>query len=226
MKSEEGHDMRQNAKSRHHFLTGLAGTAITVAIASAFLATHTTSALADAAAQPGAPGCVMCHGMRGEGAPSGVPRLAGQNADYLDHALSLFKTGARAGAIMQPIAQNLSDSEIRRLADYFSNQHAALTDASASASSQLVIAGKQLAEMGTADKAACFSCHGAQGKGNGARFPSIAGQPAQFVINRLHEFQARAQGTAPQPGTMTAVAATLDERQIEEAAAYLSQLEP
>jgi cytochrome c553 len=164
--------------------------------------------------------------MRGEGAPSGVPRLAGQNADYLDHALSLFKTGARAGAMMQPIAQNLSDSEIRRLADYFSNQHPALADSGVSASPQLVIAGKQLAEMGAADKAACFSCHGAQGKGNGARFPSIAGQPAQFVINRLHEFQARAQGTAPQPGTMTAVAATLDEQQIQEAAAYLSQLEP
>jgi cytochrome c553 len=226
MKSEEGHDMRQNAKSRHHFLTGLAGTAITVAIASAFLAAHTTSALAGAAGQPGAPGCVTCHGMRGEGARSGVPRLAGQNADYLDHALSLFKTGARAGATMQPIAQNLSDSEIRRLADYFSNQHAALADSGASASPQLVIAGKQLAEMGAADKAACFSCHGAQGKGNGARFPGIAGQPAQFVINRLHEFQARAHGTAPQPGTMTAVAATLDERQIQEAAAYLSQLEP
>jgi cytochrome c553 len=128
--------------------------------------------------------------------------------------------------MMQPIAQNLSDSEIRRLADYFSNQLAALADSGASASPQLVIAGKHLAEMGAADKAACFSCHGAQGKGNGARFPGIAGQPAQFVINRLHEFQARAHGTAPQPGTMTAVAATLDERQIQEAAAYLSQLEP
>jgi cytochrome c553 len=218
--------MRQNAKSRHPLLTGLAGTALTVAVASAFLTAHTSPALAGAAAQPGAPGCVTCHGMRGEGASSGVPRLAGQNADYLDHALSLFKTGARAGALMQPIAQNLSDAEIRRLADYFSNQHAALADAGASASPQLVIAGKQLAEMGAVDKAACFSCHGAQGKGNGARFPSIAGQPALFVINRLHEFQARARGTAPRPGTMTAVAATLDERQIQEAAAYLSQLEP
>jgi cytochrome c553 len=225
MKSEAGHDMSQNAKSRHPFLTGVAGTAITVAIASGFLAVHSTAALADAV-QSGAPGCVACHGMRGEGAPGGVPRLAGQNADYLDHALSLFKTGARASAIMQPIAQNLSDTEMRRLADYFSNQHAPLAGASASASPQLVIAGKQLAEMGAADKAACFSCHGAQGKGNGARFPSIAGQSAQFVVNRLHEFQARAKGTAPQPGTMTAVAATLDERQIEEAAAYLSQLEP
>jgi cytochrome c553 len=69
------------------------------------------------------------------------------------------------------------------------------------------------------------ACHGMQGEGNGTRFPSIAGQPAQFVINRLHAFQARARAKAPQPGTMTAVAATLDESQIQAAAAYLSRLE-
>ena len=80
--------------------------------------------------------------------------------------------------------------------------------------------------MGAANVDACFSCHAALGKGNGARFPSIAAEPAQFVINRLQEFQARAQGTTPQPGTMTAVAAKLDARQIEAAAAYLAQLEP
>jgi cytochrome c553 len=64
-----------------------------------------------------------------------------------------------------------------------------------------------------------------EGKGNGVRFPSIGGQPGQFVIDRLHEFQTRARQKAPQPGTMTAVAATMDEKQIEAAAAYLSRLE-
>jgi cytochrome c553 len=49
--------------------------------------------------------------------------------------------------------------------------------------------------------------------------------PAQYVINRLDDFQLRAKENVPQPGTMTAVAATLDARQIEEVAAYLSQLE-
>jgi len=187
-----------------------------------FFSPYTTTALADAAAQDGAPLCVACHGTHGGGAPNGVPRLAGQNADYLSHALSMFKAGTRASATMQPIARNLSDTEMRRLADYFSKQDAPL--AGAAASPQLVLAGKQLAETGAANVAACFSCHAEQGKGNGARFPRIAGQPAQFVINRLHEFQARARGKTPEPGTMTAVAATLDERQIEAAAAYLSQL--
>jgi cytochrome c553 len=240
VESESGHDMSQSSK-----LSGVAvakgikrivtidsllaagrATVLIAATACAFLGSRATSALADAAVQDGAPTCVTCHGMHGEGTPGGVPRLAGQNADYMSHALSMFKAGTRAGAIMQPIARNLSDTEIRRLADYFSTQNAPLAGAAASASPQLVLAGKQLAEMGDANAAACFSCHAAQGKGNGARFPSIAGEPAQFVINRLHEFQARARGKTPQPGTMTAVASTLDERQIEEAAAYLSQLEP
>jgi cytochrome c553 len=197
-----------------------------IAAASVFLAAHTTSALADPAGQVDASKCTVCHGIHGEGASGGVPRLAGQNADYINHALSLFKTGTRASAIMQPIARNLNDVEIRLLADYFSNQSAPRVEMAASASPQLVLAGKQLAEKGAANVAACFSCHAAQGKGNGARFPSIAAEPAKFVVNRLHEFQARAQGKVPEPGTMTAVAATLDETQIEEAAAYLSQLEP
>jgi cytochrome c553 len=141
------------------------------------------------------------------------------------HALSMFKAGTRNSAIMQPIAQGLSDTQIRELADYFSKQEAPVVDAGATSSPQLLLAGRQLAQVGAGNVAACFSCHAELGQGNGARFPRIAGEPAQFVINRLHEFQARAQKATPQPGTMTAVAATLDESQIKEAAAYLSQLQ-
>jgi cytochrome c553 len=142
----------------------------------------------------------------------------------MSHALSMFKAGKRVSAIMQPIAQTLSDAQMSELADYFSKQTAPLAEAHSAASPQLLQAGKKLSESGAANVAACFSCHGAQGSGNAARFPSIAGQPAQFVIDRLHEFQARAQAKPPQPGTMTAVAATLDESQIQAAAVYLSRL--
>jgi cytochrome c553 len=200
--------------------------AIMIAVsASAFLTAHTTFGQTAASVQPDTALCVACHGTRGQGGPGGVPRLAGQNADYMAHALSMFKAGTRNSAIMQPIAQSLSDTRIRDLADYFSNQDAPALDAGAASSPQLLLAGKQLAEVGAANVSACFSCHAEQGKGSGARFPRIAGEPAQFVINRLHEFQARARTAVPQPGTMTAVAATLDESQLEQAAAYLSQLD-
>jgi cytochrome c553 len=175
---------------------------------------------------PSIASCVACHGAMGAGTVTGGPRLAGKDPEYLAHALSMFKAGTRASAVMQTVAHNLSDSDIRELAMFFSKQNPPLAEGAPPPQSQ-VIAGKQLAEMGAGSGvAACFSCHAAGGKGNGARFPSIAGEPAAFVVSRLHEFQARAKGKTPAPGTMTAVAATLNDAQIEAAAAYLSVTRP
>jgi cytochrome c553 len=116
---------------------------------------------------------------------------------------------------------------MRELAEFFSKQHPPLAAGAQPPSQALVVAGKQLAEMGAgSDIPACFSCHAAGGKGNGARFPGIAGEPAAFVVNRLHEFQERAKGKQPAPGSMTAIAAKLNDAQIEQAAAYLSVTGP
>lgn len=171
--------------------------------------------------------CFACHGALGAGSTANVPRLAGKNPDYLAHALSMFKAGTRAGKNMQAVAHNLSDSEIHELAIYFSAQHPPRIHSMQPPAANLVTAGQQLAETGAGpDVAACFSCHAAGGKGNGARFPNLTGQSETFFVKRLHEFQARAKVAALAPGTMTAVAAKLSETQIQQAAAYLSTLEP
>ncbi len=128
---------------------------------------------------------------------------------------------------MQSVARDLADSEIRSLAVFFSAQHPPRVEGAHRPPPAMVIAGKRLAELGAApDVPACFTSHAAGGKGNGARFPGIAGEPAAFVISRLHAFQARAKKGTPAPGTMTAVAATLNDRQIEAAAAFLSVIDP
>ena len=170
--------------------------------------------------------CAACHGAAGEGSPaSAIPRLAGQNADYMAHALAMFKDGTRASPVMQGVAHNLSDRDMRALAQYFSTQKPPLAPAAEPAQAAQVEAGRQLAQMGDgAGLAACFSCHATGGTGNGARFPGIAGQPASFTVARLHEFQARAKSGAVKPGSMTAVAAQLSDAQIEAAASYLSTL--
>ncbi len=136
--------------------------------------------------------CVTCHGMHGEGSAEGVPRLAGQNVEYLGHALSMFKDGTRASPIMQPIARGLGADEIPELADHFSKETAPLAKAPGAPSPERVLAGEHLAQAGAGNVAPCFGCHGPQGEGEGARFPAIAGQPAAFIVNRIHEFQARA----------------------------------
>ncbi|CAB3805686.1 c-type cytochrome [Pararobbsia alpina] len=181
---------------------------------------------ATAAEGPSIATCVACHGVLGAGSETDAPRLAGKDPDYLAHALSMFKAGTRISPQMQAVAQNLSESDIRTLAVFFSKQHPPLAPTSVPPTA-LVTAGKQLAETGAGISVqACFSCHGAGGKGNGARFPGIAGEPAAFTIARLHEFQARAKTSTPKPGSMTAVAASLNDTQIEQVAAYLSVTAP
>ena len=171
--------------------------------------------------------CAACHGASGEGSIAGVPRLAGKNPDYLAHALSMFKAGTRASATMQAVARELSDSDMRELAAYFSQQHPPRPGGAPAPAPELVAAGRELAEAGAGPAlAACFSCHAAGGKGNGARFPSIAGESMAFLVERLHAFQARAKAAPPAPGSMTGVAASMSESQVQQAAAYLSQLDP
>jgi cytochrome c553 len=181
---------------------------------------------ADGAAPPVMATCVACHGAGANGSPSGVPRLAGKNADYLAHALSMFKAGTRLSPEMQSVAGNLSDGEIQALSLYLAKQHPARLPGPIPAPA-LVDAGRQLAEKGAGpDVPACFSCHGAGGKGVGVRFPGIAGETAAFTVSRLHEFQERAKTGKAAPGSMTAVSAKMNDAQITQAAAYLSQIDP
>lgn len=69
------------------------------------------------------PACSACHGTGGQGEKVDTPRLAGQNAAYLEATLLAYKSGQRANDIysrMRLIAGKLSDVEIRQLADYYS----------------------------------------------------------------------------------------------------------
>jgi cytochrome c553 len=184
------------------------------------------------AATPGAPAaaaaCVACHGAQGQGSATGAPRLAGQNASYLEHALAMFKAGTRTSPLMQPVASGLDPAAMHTLATYFAGLRGVPLLPAAPPPADLLRAGEQLARVGAASDPTppCFSCHGASGRAGNPRFPAIEGQPAAFLINRLQEFQARARAKAPEPGTMTAVAARLNDAQVRQLAAYLSTLTP
>jgi cytochrome c553 len=172
--------------------------------------------------------CAGCHGAQAEGSAAGAPRLAGQNAQYLERALTMFKAGTRTSPVMQPVASGLAEAEVHELAGYLAGLHSAHVAAQTLPEPGLLAAGQELAQVGAARDPTppCFNCHGTEGRSDKARFPSLAGQPAAYVIGRLHEFQARARAKPPDPLSMTAVAAHLDERQIRQLAAYLSTLPP
>lgn len=63
--------------------------------------------------------CVACHGEDGRGTAPNFPVLAGQYADYLEHALKQYRSGERNNALMAPMAAGLSDDDIADLAAYY-----------------------------------------------------------------------------------------------------------
>ena len=70
--------------------------------------------------------CAACHGEAGISASGIYPTLAGQYADYLEHSLKDYRSGARKNAIMGAQAANLTDDEIKQLAKWFSTQQGPL----------------------------------------------------------------------------------------------------
>lgn len=74
-------------------------------------------------------GCVACHGADGKGVGNAdYPKLAGQYASYLEHALRAYRKGERTNAIMAGFAQALTDTEIADLAAFFASNSSDLHD--------------------------------------------------------------------------------------------------
>jgi cytochrome c553 len=68
------------------------------------------------------PPCFVCHGGKGQGEKQDIPALAGQQADYFARTLLEYKIGQRHNDIysrMRFIAQQLSEEEIKELAQYY-----------------------------------------------------------------------------------------------------------
>lgn len=64
--------------------------------------------------------CAGCHGDEGRGIAD-FPPLAGKDADYLATQLRDYRSGAREHAMMNTIAESLSDANIAELATYYAS---------------------------------------------------------------------------------------------------------
>ena len=68
--------------------------------------------------------CVGCHGPTGAGIDPGIPMIAGQSPIFITYALKAFAAGVWPSPVMGPIAQTLTDEQIREAAEFFSRQEA------------------------------------------------------------------------------------------------------
>ena len=155
--------------------------------------------------------CLGCHGIDGyrNAYPNySVPKLEGQNPEYLATALHGYRDGDRSHLTMHSQASTLSDQDIADIAVFFAGK-------------PLTATGKP---HGTVPQAAalCTSCHGQDGVSIAPMYPSLAGQHEDYLVRAIDEYQ---KGGRKNP-IMKGFAASLKDEDIEAIARYFSAQTP
>ena len=155
--------------------------------------------------------CLGCHGIDGykNAYPMySVPKLEGQNPEYLAAALHAYRDGDRSHITMHDQAETLSDQDIADIASFFAGKPLTPTNK----------------PQGTVPQAAqlCTSCHGQDGVAIAATYPSLAGQHEDYLVRALEEYQ---KGGRKNP-VMRSFAASLKSSDMAEIARFFSGLTP
>ena len=155
--------------------------------------------------------CLGCHGIedyKNAYPMYSVPKLEGQNPEYLAAALHGYRDGDRSHITMHDQASTLSDQDIADIAAFFAGKPL-ISTARAS---------------GTVPKAAqlCVSCHGQDGVAVAAMYPSLAGQHQDYLVRSIEEYR---NGGRKNP-VMKGFAQNLKEEDIAVIARYFSALSP
>ena len=171
--------------------------------------------------------CTVCHGTHGNGNPAiNAPKIAGIEPWYLKRQLEHFRAGLRGthaadipGAEMQPVAQQLDDMAVQKVAAYIATFQ---PDPPAA-----TVAGDT--KRGRSLYAGCAACHGAHGEGNPTlQAPALAGQSDWYLVTQLARFRAGERGFSAEDATgtqMRAAAGVLpDEVAMRDVVAYINVL--
>jgi cytochrome c553 len=172
--------------------------------------------------------CKTCHGVSGQGFRGSfpMPRLAGQQPEYLENQLQAFIDRRRTNPVMFNVAHALSPAMLKGLAEHFRDLN---PKPLGGASKELVAAGKKIYEDGvpSAEVPPCATCHGPEAKGADA-FPRLAGQLNDYVAKKLLNWsKERGQDPAKPDNSaiMQPIAHNLTDAQVQAVAAYVSYLE-
>lgn len=172
--------------------------------------------------------CQTCHGLSGQGFRGAypMPRLAGQQAEYIENQLRAFIERRRTNPVMFNVAHALNPAMIADLAAHFKDLN---PKPLGGAPKELVAAGKTIFEQGVPESniPPCASCHGPEAKGSD-EFPRLAGQLNDYIIKQLTNWSKERGQDRAKPDTsaiMEPIAHSLAAPQIAAVAAYLSYLE-
>ena len=158
--------------------------------------------------------CTACHGATGNPVLPGLPALAGQTNRYMYLQLRDFQEGRRASDQMVPMVKDLTRDDMREIANWFSAQKS---------QPQPFQPDSAKAKLGRAkaDETLCTMCH-LGGFAGQNEVPRVAGQPFDYVVKQLRDFKAR--NRTNDAGSMTSVAATLSDTDIDNLGHFLAGL--
>src|SRR6516162_508392 len=124
--------------------------------------------------------CAPCHGADGVSQTPLTPSLAGQPDEFVQWQLVYFRSGARNSDVMGPIAQAMSNEDIRSLGAYYASLP---PPKPAAASDELAQNGEKLAVLHR-----CKSCHADDYSGFRAA-ARLSGQREDVLVQALRDFK-------------------------------------
>jgi cytochrome c553 len=140
-----------------------------------------------------------------------VPKLHGQRPEYIVAALKAYKAGERSHGTMHSQASSMNEQDMADIAVYLAGE-------------KVLTQSKNDAPAAQRPKATetCLACHGTNGVGITADFPTLAGQHADYIERALTDYQ---KGGRKNP-IMSGMAKPLTKQDIEEVAAWYSSQTP
>ena len=159
--------------------------------------------------------CLACHGEKGISETSEVPSLAGQPADFTLIQLFLFRQNTRKIEIMNDLAKDMTDDDLRKFSDYFAKLPP--PKASGDPADPAIAARAQ----GVIAKNHCASCHNPDFSGR-EQMPRLAAQREDYLLKALRDYKG-----AKRPGydaTMDEVIRPLTDADIVDLSHYLARL--
>ena len=172
--------------------------------------------------------CKTCHGLSGQGFRGSVPmpRLAGQQPEYLESQLQAFIERRRNNPVMFNVAHVLTPQLEKALAEHFRDLNPKPLGGGPGGNTA---EGKKIYEEGIpkSDVPPCASCHRPDAHGRDA-FPRLAGQLSDYMYRKLTNWdKERGQDKAKPDNSaiMGPIAHNLTDAQIKAVTAYLSNLE-
>jgi cytochrome c553 len=140
-----------------------------------------------------------------------VPKLSGQRPEYLVAALKEYKSGERSHGTMHSQASSMSDQDMVDAAAWLAGP-----DVLTQSKNDVPATGRPKATE------TCLACHGTNGVGITADYPTLSGQHPDYLARALTDYQKGGRKNV----IMQGMAASLTKDDIEQLAAYYSRQQP